>query len=84
MNLQPPEQIADAEAARRLPRYRGYLASAQCAMENSQRDLSECLATAEQIKALEADSTDTYSAESIANCEQVINEFRQTRTASRV
>ncbi|WP_162558182.1 AAA family ATPase, partial [Pseudomonas aeruginosa] len=43
---QPPEQIADAEAARRLPEYREYLASAQRAVANSQRDLDECLAAA--------------------------------------
>ncbi|HCI4017232.1 AAA family ATPase [Pseudomonas aeruginosa] len=80
---QPPEQIADAEAARRLPEYREYLASAQRAVANSQRDLDECLAAAEQIKALEAESTDAPSAEAIANGEQAINELRQTRDASR-
>ncbi|HHQ2524284.1 TPA: AAA family ATPase [Pseudomonas aeruginosa] len=80
---QPPEQIADAEAARRLPEYREYLASAQRAMANSQRDLDECLAAAEQIKALEAESADAPSAEAIANGEQAINELRQTRDASR-
>ncbi|HBO3317858.1 TPA: AAA family ATPase [Pseudomonas aeruginosa] len=80
---QPPEQIADEEAARRLPEYRGYLASAQRAVANSQRDLDECLAAAEQIKALEAESADAPSAEAIANGEQAINELRQTRDASR-
>ncbi|HGX3585527.1 TPA: AAA family ATPase [Pseudomonas aeruginosa] len=80
---QPPEQIADAEAARRLPEYREYLASAQRAVANSQRDLDECLAAAEQIKALEAESADAPSAEAIANGEQAINELRQTRDASR-
>ncbi|MFG8080429.1 AAA family ATPase [Pseudomonas aeruginosa] len=80
---QPPEQIADAEAARRLPEYRGYLASAQRAVANSQRDLDECLAAAEQIKALEAESADAPSAEAIANGEQAINELRQARDASR-
>ncbi|MDH0287713.1 AAA family ATPase [Pseudomonas sp. GD04087] len=80
---QPPEQIADAESARRLPEYRGYLASAQRAVENSQRDLNECVAAAEQIKALEAESADAPSAEAIANGEQAINELRQTRDASR-
>lgn len=80
---QPPEQIADEEAARRLPEYRGYLASAQRAVANSQRDLDECLAASEQIKALEAESADAPSAEAIANGEQAINELRQTRDASR-
>ncbi|MFG8433742.1 AAA family ATPase [Pseudomonas aeruginosa] len=80
---QPPEQIADEEAARRLPEYRGYLSSAQRAVANSQRDLDECLAAAEQIKALEAESADAPSAEAIANGEQAINELRQTRDASR-
>lgn len=80
---QPPEQIADAEAARRLPEYRGYLASAQRAVANSQRDQDECLAAAEQIKALEAESADAPSAEAIANGEQAINELRQARDASR-
>ncbi|HFH4189185.1 TPA: AAA family ATPase [Pseudomonas aeruginosa] len=80
---QPPEQIADAEAARRLSEYRGYLASAQRAVANSQRDLDECLAAAEQIKALEAESVEAPSAEAIANGEQAINELRQARDASR-
>lgn len=80
---QPPEQIADAEAARRLPEYREYLASAQRAVANSLRDLNECVAAAEQIKALEAESADAPSAEAIANGEQAINELRQTRDASR-
>ncbi|MBK1562883.1 AAA family ATPase [Pseudomonas aeruginosa] len=80
---QPPEQIADAEAARRLPEYREYLASAQRAVANSQRDLDECLAAAEQIKALEAESVEAPSAEAIANREQAINELRQARDASR-
>lgn len=79
---QPPEQIADAEAARRLPEYREYLASAQRAVANSQRDLDECLAAAEQIKALEAESVEAPSAEAIANGEQAINELRQARDAS--
>ncbi|MGU0809211.1 AAA family ATPase [Pseudomonas aeruginosa] len=80
---QPPEQTADAEAARRLPEYREYLASAQRAVANSLRDLNECVAAAEQIKALEAESADAPSAEAIANGEQAINELRQTRDASR-
>ncbi|HHX6867555.1 AAA family ATPase [Pseudomonas aeruginosa] len=80
---QPPEQIADAEAARRLPEYREYLASAQRAVANSRRDLDECLAAAEQIKALEAESVEAPSAEAIANGEQAINELRQARDASR-
>lgn len=80
---QPPEKIADAEAAKRLPEYRNYLASAQRAVENSQRDLNECVAAAEQIKALEAESADAPSAEAIANGEQAINELRQTRDTSR-
>lgn len=80
---QPPEKIADAEAAKRLPEYREYLASAQRAVANSQRDLDECLAAAEQIKALEAESASAPSAEAITNGEQAINELRQTRDASR-
>ncbi|ABR81435.1 MULTISPECIES: AAA family ATPase [Pseudomonas aeruginosa group] len=80
---QPPEQIADAEAARRLPEYREYLASAQRTVANSQRDLDESLAAAEQIKALEAESVEAPSAEAIANGEQAINELRQARDASR-
>ncbi|MGP5894060.1 AAA family ATPase, partial [Pseudomonas aeruginosa] len=50
---------------------------------NSQRDLDECLAAAEQIKALETESADAPSAEAIANGEQAINELRQARDASR-
>lgn len=80
---QPPEKIADAEAAKRLPEYREYLASAQRAVANSQRDLDECLAAAEQIKALETESADAPSAEAITNGEQAINELRQARDASR-
>lgn len=80
---QPPEQIADAEAARRLPEYREYLASAQRAVANSQRDLDECQAAAEQIKALETESASAPTAEAIANGEQAINELRQARDASR-
>lgn len=80
---QPPEKIADAEAAKRLPEYREYLASAQRAVANSQRDLDECLAAAEQIKALEAESASAPTAEAIANGEQAINELRQIRDASR-
>ncbi|WP_457859708.1 AAA family ATPase [Pseudomonas aeruginosa] len=80
---QPPEKIADAEAAKRLPEYCQYLASAQRAVANSQRDLDECLAAAEQIKALEAESAEAPSAEAIANGEQAINELRQARDASR-
>lgn len=79
----PPEQIADAEAARRLPEYREYLASAQRAVANSQRDLDECLAAGEQIKALEAESASAPTAEAIANGEQAINELRQVRDATR-
>ncbi|MFK1341784.1 hypothetical protein ACIUYP_27880, partial [Pseudomonas aeruginosa] len=63
--------------------YREYLASAQRAVANSQRDLDECLAAAEQIKALEAESVEAPSAEAIANGEQAINELRQARDASR-
>ncbi|MFU5722139.1 AAA family ATPase [Pseudomonas aeruginosa] len=80
---QPPAKVADPEAAKRLEEYRGYLASAQRAVANSQRDLDECLAAAEQIKALEAESADAPSAEAIANGEQAINELRQARDASR-
>ncbi|MBI7291598.1 AAA family ATPase [Pseudomonas aeruginosa] len=80
---QPPEKIADAEAAKRLPEYREYLASAQRAVANSQRDLNECLAADEQIKALEAESASAPTAEAIANGEQAINELRQARDASR-
>ncbi|MBD9629784.1 AAA family ATPase [Pseudomonas sp. PDM19] len=80
---QPPEQIADAEAAKRLPEYREYLASAQRAVANSQRDLNECVAAAEQIKALEAESASAPTAEAIANGEQAINELRQARDANR-
>ncbi|WP_427193289.1 AAA family ATPase [Pseudomonas aeruginosa] len=80
---QPPAKVADPEAAKRLEEYRGYLASAQRAVANSQRDLDECLAAAEQIKALEAESVEAPSAEAIANGEQAINELRQARDASR-
>lgn len=80
---QPPAKVADPEAAKRLEEFRGYLASAQRAVANSQRDLDECLAAAEQIKALEAESVEAPSAEAIANGEQAINELRQARDASR-
>ncbi len=76
---QPPEQIADSEAARRLPEYRGYLASAQRAVANSQRDLKESEDAAVQAAALEAETAQAPSAEAIANGEQAINELRQAR-----
>ncbi|WP_436593821.1 AAA family ATPase [Pseudomonas aeruginosa] len=76
---QPPEQIADAEAARRLPEYREYLASAQRAVANSQRDLKESEDAAAQAAALEAETAQAPSAEAIANGEQAINELRQAR-----
>lgn len=76
---QPPERVADPEAAKRLAEYRGYLAGAQRAVQNSQRDLKECEDAAAQIAALEAESIEALSAEAIQNGEQAINELRQVR-----
>ncbi|MEI1220899.1 hypothetical protein VUS16_24530, partial [Pseudomonas aeruginosa] len=70
---------ADPEAAKRLEEYRGYLASAQRAVANSQRDLKESEAAAAQAAALEAETAQAPSAEAIANGEQAINELRQAR-----
>ncbi len=76
---QPPAKVADPEAAKRLEEYRGYLASAQRAVANSQRDLKESEAAAAQAAALEAETAQAPSAEAIANGEQAINELRQAR-----
>ncbi|MCU9111793.1 AAA family ATPase [Pseudomonas aeruginosa] len=80
---QPPAKVADPEAAKRLEEYRGYLASAQRAVANSQRDLKESEDAAAQAAALEAETAQAPSAEAIANGEQAINELRQARDASR-
>ncbi|MGU1002378.1 AAA family ATPase, partial [Pseudomonas aeruginosa] len=76
---QPPAKVADPEAAKRLEEYRGYLASAQRAVANSQRDLKESEDAAAQAAALEAETAKAPSAEAIANGEQAINELRQAR-----
>ncbi|HGM4821475.1 TPA: AAA family ATPase [Pseudomonas aeruginosa] len=74
---QPPAKVADPEAAKRLEEFRGYLASAQRAVANSQRDLKESEDAAAQAAALEAETAQAPSAEAIANGEQAINELRQ-------
>ncbi|OHP18381.1 AAA family ATPase [Pseudomonas aeruginosa] len=76
---QPPAKVADPEAAKRLEEYRGYLASAQRAVANSQRDLRESEDAAAQAAALEGETAQAPSAEAIANGEQAINELRQAR-----
>ncbi|HBO3990198.1 TPA: AAA family ATPase [Pseudomonas aeruginosa] len=76
---QPPAKVADPEAAKRLEEYRAYLASAQRAVANSQRDLKESEDAAAQAAALEAETAHAPSAEAIANGEQAINELRQAR-----
>ncbi|HBN9705666.1 TPA: AAA family ATPase [Pseudomonas aeruginosa] len=76
---QPPAKVADPEAAKRLEEYRAYLASAQRAVANSQRDLKESEDAAAQAAALEAETAQAPSAEAIANGEQAINELRQAR-----
>lgn len=76
---QPPAKVADPEAAKRLEEFRGYLASAQRAVANSQRDLKESEDAAAQAAALEAETAQAPSAEAIANGEQAINELRQAR-----
>ncbi|MFU6819592.1 AAA family ATPase [Pseudomonas aeruginosa] len=76
---QPPAKVADPEAAKRLEEYRGYLASAQRAVANSQRDLKESEDAAAQAAALEAETAQAPNAEAIANGEQAINEMRQAR-----
>ncbi|HGW4622027.1 TPA: AAA family ATPase [Pseudomonas aeruginosa] len=76
---QPPAKVADPEAAKRLEEYRGYLASAQRAVANSQRDLKESEDAAAQAAALEGETAQAPSAEAIANGEQAINELRQAR-----
>ncbi|HEK1311224.1 TPA: hypothetical protein SMQ86_006348, partial [Pseudomonas aeruginosa] len=76
---QPPAKVADPEAAKRLEEFRGYLASAQRAVANSQRDLKESEDAAAQSAALEAETAQAPSAEAIANGEQAINELRQAR-----
>ncbi|MCY1364942.1 hypothetical protein D9M69_517690 [compost metagenome] len=73
----------DPEAARRVDEYRGYLESAQRAVENSQRDVKAAEDAVSQIKALKAGLQAEVSADAIANAEQQINELRQRRDSFR-
>lgn len=74
---------SDLEAARRVDEYRGYLESAQRAVENSQRDVRASEDAVSQIKALKASLQMEAPAEAIANAEQQINELRQQRDSLR-
>lgn len=74
-----PELIADPEAVKRLPEYKGYQQGALRAVENSRRDLKAAEDAAAQVAALEAEAASVPAADAIANAEQVINELRQVR-----
>jgi len=74
-----PQKLADPEAAKRVVEYNGYLESALRAVQNSQRDLQECITAADQLVALEQEAAAAPGADAIANAEQTINELRQDR-----
>lgn len=78
-----PELVADPEALRRLPEYKGYQQSALRAVENSRRDLKAAQDAAAQATILEAETTSVPPADAIANAEQMINELRQKRDTLR-
>lgn len=73
-----PDHQPDPEAARRVPEYKGYVESAERAVNNSKRDLDASLSAVAQIEALQV-SGPAPTEEAIANGEAVISEFRQAR-----
>lgn len=71
--------VGDPEAARRVVEYRGYLESAERAVSNSQRDVTEAENAVERVAELEAEAASIPPAEAIANAEQTIAGIRQER-----
>ncbi|WP_278441053.1 AAA family ATPase [Pseudomonas oryzihabitans] len=78
-----PEKVADPEAARRLTEYQGYLQSAQRAVANSQRDVDQSRAAAEQLANLEQQAAAVPDAKAMENADQAITEIRQERDKAR-
>lgn len=78
-----PEKVPDPDAGRRLTEYQGYLQSAQRAVANSQRDVDQARAAAEQLANLEQQAAAVPDATAIQNAEQAINELRQERDKAR-
>lgn len=78
-----PEKVADPEAARRLTEYQGYLQSAQRAVANSQRDVDQSRAAAEQLANLEQQAAAVPDFKAMENAEQAITEIRQERDKAR-
>lgn len=74
---------ADPEAAKRVPEYEGYLASAIRAVQNSQRDLKEAQDAAAKLEELQQEAAAAPSEEALANAQDLINELRQHRDAAR-
>lgn len=77
-------QVEDAaEDARRLSEYQGYLAGAQRAVANSERDVQASKDASAKIDALKAESAgNVVSEEAIANAEQVVIELRQAHASA--
>lgn len=73
----------DPAAAARVEEYRGYLESAQRAVDNSHRDLTESQQAALQIKELKAALGHEVGQDALAVAEQTINELRQQRDGLR-
>ncbi|MBD9415893.1 AAA family ATPase [Pseudomonas sp. PDM16] len=78
----PPELIADPEAGKRLQEYSGYLESAQRAVINSQRDVTDSEQAATRVAEMEADAASLPSPEAIANAEETIASIRQERDSA--
>ncbi|MEJ8320453.1 hypothetical protein [Pseudomonas oryzihabitans] len=78
-----PEKVADPEAARRLTEYQGYLQSAQRAVANSQRDVDQSHAAAQQLADMEQQAAAAPDAQAIQNAEQAFAELRQKRDKAR-
>jgi energy-coupling factor transporter ATP-binding protein EcfA2 len=74
-----PEQLRDADAARKAAEYRGYVDSAERAVANSERDLKQSQDAAAALNALIEQRADAPSEQAIANGEAVVEEIRQTR-----
>lgn len=73
----------DPAAAARVEEYRGYLESAQRAVDNSHRDLTESQQAVLQIKELKAALGHEVGQDALAVAEQTINELRQQRDGLR-
>lgn len=76
-------RLGDPAAAARVEEYRGYLESAQRAVDNSHRDLTESQQAALQIKELKAALGHEVGQDALAVAEQTINELRQQRDGLR-